>query len=57
LSEPKLDLPEVTVARVLLFLLAVVLWVICLPVYVAIWMWQWMRGKNPRIRLWMFTGS
>ncbi|SHG90204.1 hypothetical protein [Bradyrhizobium erythrophlei] len=49
--------PDIGVKNVLVWMFAVVLWVICLPVYISIWAWKWATGQSPRVRLWMFTSE
>jgi hypothetical protein len=48
---------EMTPIRLLLWLLAVVLWIICLPAYLVIWTWRWVTGRNVKAAIWMFTGG
>lgn len=49
---------EITTIQLLLWLLvAVPLWVLCLPVYLAVWGWRWLTGRNVKAAIWMFTGK
>jgi hypothetical protein len=47
---------EITFWRLMLWLLDIVLWLLCCPVYLAIWLYRWVTGKSLRVRIWMFTG-
>jgi hypothetical protein len=54
-AEP--DNEKIKARHILLWLVAVALWILCLPVYLMIWGWCLLTGKNPRVRLWMFTSK
>jgi hypothetical protein len=40
--------------HVLLWIFAVVVWVVCLPIYIPIWIWEGITGT--KVRFPMFTG-
>ena len=48
---------ELTVSRVLMWLLAVVIYVVLLPVYyLPVYLFRWLTGRPINATVWMFTG-
>ena len=48
---------ELTFPRVMMWLLAVVIYILLLPIYyLPVYLFRWLTGRNVRAPVWIFTG-